>query len=159
VIATQIMRIPLHKFVPQPCGRFVRKHHAHNRGVALVAVLVVFGVSLLLFGLWSRSITRDHRSLTTQQFRIQADRLAEAGLERAIAARTANANYTDEVWSVPAAQLNNKHAAQVRIRVAPGSTAGHIRYEATAEFPAGAVHRAQITKSAEIPASAPMKET
>jgi len=153
------MRNPFHNIVPQPCQRWVHKHPARQRGVALVAVLVVFGISLLLFGLWSRSITREHRSLTTQQFRIQADRLAEAGLERAIAARTTNAKYTDEVWSVPAAQLDNKHAAQVRIRVAPITTAGRIRYEATAEFPQGALHRAQITKSAETPASAPMKET
>ena len=147
------------KLVSGPPVAPLRSRSAPNRGIAVVAILVVFAVSLLLFGLWSRSVVREHRSLSNQQFRIQAQRLAEAGIERGIAARKANADYAEETWSVPAAQLDKTHAAQVRIHVIPASKSGSIRYEATAEFPVGALHRAQITKSVEIPASDPMKKS
>jgi hypothetical protein len=120
-------------------------------------VLVLFTISLTLFGLWSRAVIRDRNSLATQQFRLQAERLAEAGLQRAISMRAADAKYADEVWSVPATELDSTHAAQVRIRVSPTSDAGGNRYEATAEFPVGALRRVQITKSVEIPNQAPMK--
>jgi Tfp pilus assembly protein PilX len=126
-----------------------------QRGFVLVAVLVLLSVSLALFGLWSRAVVREHRSLTTHQFRLQAGELAAAGLQRAILQRAANANFAEDVWSVPASELDNTHAAQVRIRVAPTSNPGVIRYEATAEYPVGNLHRVQITKSVEIPNSAP----
>jgi type II secretory pathway component PulK len=153
------MRKRFCKTVSRPLVAPLRSRSEPKRGIAVVAILVVFAVSLLFFGLWSRSIIRERRSLSNQQFRIQAERLAEAGIERGIAARKANANYAEETWSVPAAQLNKTHAAQVRIHVIPASKSGSIRYEATAEFPVGALHRAQMTKSVEIPASDPMKKS
>ena len=51
---------------------------------------------------------------------------------------------------MPANQLDQKHAAQVRIKVAPGAADGTVRYEATAEFPSGNIRQAQVTKSIEI---------
>jgi len=137
----------------------MRRRGSRRPGMVLLAVLVLFSVSLTLFGLWSRAIVREHASLATQQYRIQAARLAEAGLERAISLRAANANYTEEVWSVPAPELDHTHAAQVQIRVVPTVDAGSLRYEATAEFPVGAIHHVQITKSIEIPNSVPMKKS
>src|SRR4051812_20306527 len=86
-----------------------------KRGVVLVAVIVLFSVSLTLFGLWSQAAIRERRSLATRQFRAQAGRLAEAGIQRAVSLRAADGNYADEVWSVPATELDNTHAAQVRI--------------------------------------------
>jgi hypothetical protein len=130
-----------------------------RRGIVLVAVLVLFSVSLTLFGLWSRAVVRESSGLSTLQFRLQAAQLAQAGVERAIALHAADAKFTDEVWSVAAADLDKTHAAQVRIRVAPASNAGGFRYEATAEFPVGALHRAQLTKSVEIPNPTPMKKS
>jgi Tfp pilus assembly protein PilX len=141
--------------------RFTRlsRRTAHRRGMIVIAVLVLFSVSLTLFGLWSRAVIREHRTAATQQFRIQATRLAEAGLKRALLSRASNAKYDQEVWSVPAAQLDSIHTGQVRIRVAPTSDDRTTKYEATAEFPAGALHRAQITKSVEIPNSVPMNKS
>jgi hypothetical protein len=135
----------------------LRSGAKRKRGVVLIAVIVLFSVSLTLFGLWSRAVIRERGTLVTQQFRIQAGRLAEAGIQRAVSLRAADAKYADEVWSVPASELDNTHAAQVRIHVAPTSDAGGIRYEATAEYPVGALRRAQITKSVELPNPVPMK--
>jgi|SRR4051812_42528873 Tfp pilus assembly protein PilX len=134
-------------------GRAVRK-----RGVVLIAVLVLFAVSLTLFGLWSQSVIREHSRMATQQFRLQAVRLAEAGLQRAALLRATDGKYVDEVWSIPATQLDQTHAAQVRIHVTPASDPGGIRYEATAEFPVGVPRRVQITKSLKIPNPAPVNK-
>jgi Tfp pilus assembly protein PilX len=130
-----------------------------QRGFVLVAVLVLLSVSLTLFGLWSRAVVSEHDSLANLQLRLQATQLAEAGLRRAILQRAANTNFTEEVWSVPASELDNTHAAQVRIHVAPTSHSRAIRYEATAEYPVGSLHRVQITKSVEIPNPIPRKQT
>jgi type II secretory pathway component PulK len=151
------MRTNFYKLESMPRFERLRGRAKRKRGVVLIAVLVLLAVSLTLFGLWSRAAIREHSSLATQQFRVQAGRLAEAGLQRALSMRATDAKYADEVWSVPSSELDNSHAAQVRIRVAPTSGAGGTRYEATAEFPVGALHRAQITKSVEIPNA--MKKT
>jgi Tfp pilus assembly protein PilX len=151
------MRTNFHKLESAPRLARLRGRACRKRGVVLIAVLVLFAVSLTLFGLWSQAVIREHGRLATQQFRVQAVRLAEAGLERAVSIRATDAKYADDVWSVPAAQLDKTHAAQVRIHVTPASDAGGIRYEATAEFPVGVPRRVQVTKSVTIPNPAPMK--
>src|SRR3954447_22092828 len=108
------MRTNFHNLENRPrFGRW-RSRPTRRRGIVLVAVLVLFSISLTLFGLWSRTVVRERNSLATRQFRIQTDRLAEAGLQRAISMRATDAKYADEVWSVPATELDNTHAAQVR---------------------------------------------
>src|SRR3954469_16820927 len=97
-------------------------------GVVLVTIIVLIVVSLALFGLWTKSIVREHDRLSLQQFRVQAERLAEAGIERARARRSADAAYSEETWSVPAAELDNVHAGQVRIHVTPIQDGSVTRY-------------------------------
>src|SRR5882672_7440978 len=103
------MRTNLKQSVSEP--RFVRMRGGvrRQRGFVLVAVLVLLSVSLTLFGLWSRAVVREHSSLATQQFRLQAGELAAAGLQRAILQRAANPKFAEEVWSVPASELDNTH--------------------------------------------------
>src|ERR1700750_1069929 len=98
-----------------------RRVVSHRRGMVLLAVLVLFTVSLTLFGVWSRAIVQEHTILATQQYRLQAISLAEAGLKPAVALRGTNSTYAEEVCSVPAAELDHLHAAQVRIHVAPAA--------------------------------------
>jgi Tfp pilus assembly protein PilV len=121
------------------------------RGVVLVAVIVTLTIGLALFAIWARTIVREKRQLANQQFRMQAVRLAEAGIQRARAMRTADPKYENETWSVPAEVLGGRHGAEVRIHVTSEPDATATRYEATAEYPAGAVRRAQITKRIELP--------
>lgn len=153
------MRPECNKFVSRPRFKRLPGGAKRKRGFVLVAVIVLFSVSLTLFGLWSRAVVRERSSLASRQFRLQAGQLAEAGLQRALSMHATDAKYADEVWSVPASELDTTHAAQVRIRVASTADAGRIRYEATAEFPVGAVHRVQLTKSVDIPNPVPMKKT
>jgi len=117
----------------------------------LVAIIVALAISLTLFGVWAQSAVREHRQLATGQLRLQAQRLAEAGVRRAIARRASDSQFEGETWSVPADALDKTHAAEVRIQLAPNSDANAIRYAATAEFPVGAIRRVQITKTIEVP--------
>jgi hypothetical protein len=116
-------------------------------------VLVVFALAMALFGLWAQAAVRDHRRLAGEAQRLQAMRLAEAGAHRALAQRAGNPQYAEETWSVPAAALDGRYSAEVRIRVTPAvgaAAAANVRVEATAEFPAGTVRRAKSTKHIEV---------
>jgi hypothetical protein len=120
----------------------------------LVAVIVALTISLALFGVWARGAVQQHRRMRNEQFQQQAVRLAEAGVRRAIARRVADAEYSQERWQIPASDLNSTHEANVQIRVTQNDNPARLRFEATAEYPAAAVRRAQITKRIEIPNSA-----
>ena len=135
--------------------RINKRRSGARRGVVLVAVLVLLSLCVTLFGLWARGVLRERSRVAHRQVQAQAVRLAEAGLHRAIARRAADVKYRGETWSVPASDLDKTHAAEVRIQIMPNDSDGKARYEATAEFPVGAVHRAQITKSVELPNPAP----
>ncbi|HEY3395518.1 MAG TPA: hypothetical protein VGK58_22645 [Lacipirellulaceae bacterium] len=122
---------------------------ASRRGIVLIAVVALFAISLTLFGVWAQAAVRHQQRIRNQQYRVQAVRLAEAGVRRAVARRLADAQYETEVWRVPAEMLDRSHAAEVRILVTAGGAAGTLLYEAIAEFPAGGVRRAQITRRIE----------
>ena len=136
-------------------ARAISRRRRPNRGVVLVVIIAILSISLVLFGVWARQAVNEQVRLETQQKRLQAIRLAEAGVERAIALRAADRQFKSATWSVPAAQLDAKHSAEVRMKVVPGDEQGTLRYEATAEYPFAAVRRVQITKSIEIPTLEP----
>jgi len=132
---------------------------ASRRGIALIAVVAVFAISLMLFAVWARAAVGQQRQMRSQQYRAQAVRLAEAGVRRAVARRLADPQYADEVWRVPAEMLDQINSAQVRIRVTADEGADTFNYEATAEFPAGAVRRAQVTRRLETTRPIPEGES
>lgn len=127
------------------------RRHAPHRGVVLIIVIVTTSISLVLFGMWAQNMVKEHRRFANQQYRLQATRLAEAGIRRAMARKLVDPQFQEETWSVPAESLGGTHAANVQIRAVPGDNATTVRYEATAQFPADAVRRAQITKEIEVP--------
>ena len=122
-----------------------------RHGFVLVTVVVVMAISMALFGIWARAAVIEHRRLDVQQFRMQAVRLAEAGLRRAAAQRTAIPQYESETWRVSAAELDQLHDAEVSIRVIPTAGGQTLAIESIAQYPAGTDRRAQSTKRIEIP--------
>ena len=128
-----------------------------DRGFVLVAVIVVLALAMALFGLWAQAAIREHRWLDGEALRLEAGRLAESGVARGIARRAVDPDYASETWQVPAAELNGHHAAKVQIRITPADAA--LRVAVTADFPAGAVRRARVTKQVEIPNPAPGDES
>jgi hypothetical protein len=123
---------------------------AQRPGVVLVAVIVTLTIGLALFAVWAQTIVRERRQMANQQLRLQAVRLAEAGIQRALARRAADPDYGAETWSVPATHLGGKHAAAVRIRLTPAENTAMTRVEATAEYPVGALRRAQFSTRIEV---------
>lgn len=119
-------------------------------GIVVIAVLVALVISVTLFGLCARAAVREHRQLANQHLRLQTTRLAEAGLQRAIAQRTANPQYTEETWSIPAVDLAGPHAAQVQISVTPNTDGTALALKAVAKYPIGEVRHAQVTKEIQI---------
>jgi Tfp pilus assembly protein PilX len=126
-----------------------------KRGFVLIVVIVLLSLCVTLFGVWARAVLRERSRVANQQLQAQAVRLAEAGVHRAIVRLAADGKYQGETWSVPASDLDKTHAAEVRIRIVPNDGDGKTRYEATAEFPVGKLHRAQFTKSVELPDPVP----
>jgi Tfp pilus assembly protein PilV len=123
----------------------------NQRGFVLVTVIAVLAISMALFGLWARAVVMEHGRLDVQQFRMQAVRLAEAGLRRAAALRAVNPKYVSETWRVSATELDQLHDAEVSTRVIPAADGRSLAIESTAQFPASADRRAQSTKRIEIP--------
>ena len=117
----------------------------------LVTVITITAVSVALFGLWARAAVLEHRRLAGQQFRIQAVRLAEAGVRRAAPQLSTDSRYGTETWIIPAEDLDQLHSAEVQIRVAPGADQKTFDIEAVAEFPTDSDRRAQSTKRISIP--------
>jgi hypothetical protein len=130
-----------------------RRRRNARRGVVLIMVIVTVSVSMILFGIWAKNMVREHRRFANHLYRVQATRLAEAGVQRAIARRAADPAFTEETWPVPAESMGGTRGATVQIRVVFNSDAATLRYEATAQYPANAVRRAQVTKQIEIPTS------
>jgi hypothetical protein len=131
------------------------KLNGKPRGAALVAVIVAMTIALALFAIWMRTIVRERQRSTMRQIHMQSARLAEAGLSRALAMRSADPQYDGETWKVEAASLGGSQAAEVRIQLTPLAESGRLRCEVTAVYPAGATRKAQISRQLEFTAPNP----
>ena len=81
---------------------------------------------------------------------LQAEWLAESGLERAAAKLADDANYAGETWNVAAEDLDTRHAGQVEIQVAPSQQSGQKSIQVTAQYPAGQTPSATRSKRIEV---------
>ncbi len=117
---------------------------SQKRGAVLVAVLVcLLVVTLIGVGLVRLAIVR-FRHTRIQQYQVQAQWLAESALQRALARMRESPDYSGEIWSIAAAELDGLHPAEVRIRVEKVDNLGNVRENANhqriaveARFPAG----------------------
>lgn len=117
-------------------------------GFVLVTVIVVIVLALTLFGVWAKSAISQRRGLDGIAARMQAERLAESGVARAIERLAAAPDYTGETWSIPADELQRRDSAEVRIQVR--TSGDEVRISATADFPAGDARRARVTKQVDV---------
>lgn len=121
-------------------GRLVRPRSS-RKGGALVIALVLLTVASLLGIVVVRSVIAHARQLQRTPWRLQAEALAEAGLNRAAAQLRVAPDYTGETWQIPAAELGEHFAARVEIRRdAAGLTV-------TVLYPDRATDRVQLTRT------------
>jgi hypothetical protein len=116
-----------------------------RRGAALLIILVVFAVTMALAGVWTRRSLAAYRGQRLAGERLQVRWLAEAGVRRAAARLSADADYDGEEWTIAADELNFPKAASVLLRVERGDEDGEYRLTARARYPRQE-HRAQVTK-------------
>ncbi len=118
-----------------------------NRGAVLIVVLVCFVVAASLFVLVARHAGVERRASETHLWTLQAQWVAEAAIERAVARLAADVNYQGETWTLSAADLAGDDGAKVVIHIekaADRPDGRRIRVEA--ECPDDPVHRARWEK-------------
>lgn len=117
----------------RPCSR--------RRGGALIIALVLLTVASLLGVVVVRSVIAHARQLQRTPWRLQAEALVEAGLNRAAVQLATAPNYAGETWLIPAADLGDRFAARVEIR---GDAAG---LTVTVLYPDRDADRVQVTRT------------
>jgi type II secretory pathway component PulK len=119
----------------------------HRRGAILIVALVCLAVAAVLFVVLAKQAATEHRVSQSRQWAVQAQWLAEAGVERAVARLAADAAYNGETWSISAEQLASPSSAVVRIRTEaiddqPDRRIIHVE----ADYPNDLQHRARQIK-------------
>jgi Tfp pilus assembly protein PilX len=119
----------------------------HRRGVVLVVIMVCLAVAAALFVLVVQQVAAERRAIENGQRTLQAQWLAEAGIERAAARLIADPKYTGETWTIAAAELAAAEGAVVCIRVetvADRPERRSVRVEA--DYPAASERRCRQVK-------------
>jgi type II secretory pathway component PulK len=118
-----------------------------RRGMVLVLVLVCLAVAASLVIVATRRAVTADRGAQTEVENLQAVWLAESGLERASARLAADSAYTGETWSIPAAELDGRHAGKVVTTVRPTPDKPQRRtVRVEADFPDHPQFRVRINK-------------
>ena len=87
------------------------------------------------------------RAADTRYWDLQAQWLAEAGVERAAARLSADANYRGETWTISAKELAGANDGAVRINVEKDAgRANRRRVSVEADYPDDPVHRCRWQK-------------
>ena len=124
-----------------------------RRGLASVAIMIgLLIIGLIGFGLLKVGLAR-RGNVATEESRLQAGWLAQAGLDRAFA-RLAAEDYRGETWKIPAEDLGGRGAGSVAIRVEAVEGKTRLRkVRVEADFPSDSSSRARASKDTiiEIP--------
>jgi type II secretory pathway component PulK len=130
----------------------VKKNVRSSRGLTVVAVLVCLIIitlvsgSVLKIGLAQRELARAHER------RLQAEWLAESGVQRALARLSTDRDYTGETWSFGAQDLGqsekaSESAGTVAIAVERiAADPDRRRVKVTADYPRDPPRRARHTR-------------
>lgn len=113
------------------------------------AVLIVAIVSLIVTSLILASLVQlaaiCHQQERAEQIRLQAQWLAESGIERAADRLAADPKYAGESWQIAATDFDSGAEGKVEISIA-AETNGNQKITAIAIYPSNASNFAKITK-------------
>lgn len=87
-----------------------------RRGLVLLVILVCLTVASVVCVVLVEQVAVARRALNAHHWGLQAQWLAEAGVERAAARLAANADYAGETWNIPAGELAGGQGGVVRIQ-------------------------------------------
>lgn len=123
----------------------------HRRGFAMLIVLVLLGVVFVGASLLIQRLALQQRGTKELGRRLQAQSLAEAGLDRAFAKLTADRQFAGETWQ-PMVSGHSAAAEQARVEIAvqPTDAAGIVKVSVTVQFPDHPTRRAQVVRSRSV---------
>ena len=123
-----------------------------RRGAAMVFALMAILVASMLIAALLRTTAMSHRQLKRDEYRLQANLLADAGCDRALVLLKIKPDFTTEEWKVPAEQLSPDRTATVRLSVTHDTTQPERRMVSViAEYPTGHPDLVRVTRSRPVP--------
>ena len=123
-----------------------------RRGAAMVFALMALLVASMLIAALLRTTALSHRQLKRDEYRLQANLLADAGYDRAVKTLKIKPDFTTEEWKVPAEQLSSERTALVRLSVTTDTTQPKRRIVSViAEYPSGHPDLVRVTRSRPVP--------
>jgi Tfp pilus assembly protein PilX len=124
-----------------------RRTQRRRRGMLAIGVLVCLIILTLIAGAILRTSAAQREEGRAQERRLQAEWLAEAGLQRALARLDADPGYPGETWEIDARELDSADAATVTITVErPAGEARRRTIRARADYPRDPPRRARYTR-------------
>jgi type II secretory pathway component PulK len=123
----------------------------HRRGYALVVVLFLLAVVFVGLGLLTQRLIVHQRNGQNFARKLQAQSLAEAGLDRAVAKLSADREFAGETWQ-PAVigHASDATPSRVVVEVQSGELVGTFNIAVTATFPDHPTRRAQVVRREQI---------
>ncbi len=130
---------------------------SRRRGLTSVAVLVLlFVIALISAELVRLGVAYRGRTRTLERS-VQADLLADAGVDRALARLSAEPDYRGETWEIPAEALGSTPedgpAALVTIRAEPDPNGGARAVRVQADYPPDPPRRVRSSREVRLPDS------
>lgn len=122
-----------------------------RRGGIMVVAMVCLVLTTLILGSLLKLVTMHHTQSRFEQQRVQADWLAEAGLERAADNLSRDAGYSGENWQISAEEIGgtNTGSVEIAIKPSPGNRDERIA-SVVATFPADTTRYAKRSKTAVV---------
>ena len=118
----------------------------------MVFALMALLVASMLIAALLRTTALSHRQLKRDEYRLQANLLADAGYDRAVKTLKIKPDFTTEEWKVPAEQLSSERTALVRLSVTTDTTQPKRRIVSViAEYPSGHPDLVRVTRSRPVP--------
>ena len=96
---------------------FIKPESSCRRGLVLMAVMFCLAAATLLCGVLLKVTLAEQRQGRWAEWRLQAEWLAESGVERAAAQLAASAEYAGETWDLTAQELSQDATGVITIEV------------------------------------------
>jgi Tfp pilus assembly protein PilX len=131
---------------------FVARRRPNRRsGAVLVVVLVCLTVAAIMLVVVARQAGIVRRAVERSQSSLQAQWLAEAGAERAVARLASDPAYAGETWRISAKELGTPNDAEVRITIKKvASQPGRVAVGVEADYPRDVLLRCRRAKQIEV---------
>jgi Tfp pilus assembly protein PilX len=124
-----------------------KRRRAGRRGMIAVAVLVCLLVATMIGASLIRLAQTQRATIRAEERRLQADWLAESGMERAAGRLAVDPDYRGETWEVAAADLGGGDPGRVTIAVEARPDDPRRRLVAVqADYPTDPDRRARSSK-------------